>query len=91
MERKPYTGPLVVDVPTQDVCRLFEEWEPDVLQLVQVGPHPGLNSDIISDYFFQSVASYTAWAIHVVNPLPFYASGSVVLIGDAVSFPIGMC
>ncbi|KAJ7080838.1 FAD/NAD-binding domain-containing protein [Mycena epipterygia] len=31
----------------------------------------------------KSVDSYNAWAIHVVNPLPRYVSGSVVLIGDA--------
>ncbi|KAJ7681771.1 hypothetical protein B0H17DRAFT_942590 [Mycena rosella] len=31
----------------------------------------------------QHVESYSAWAIHVVKPLPCYAQGSVVLIGDA--------
>ncbi|KAJ6530254.1 hypothetical protein B0H19DRAFT_967599, partial [Mycena capillaripes] len=35
----------------------------------------------------ESVESYNAWAIHVVNPLPCYVAGSVVLIGDAVSYP----
>ncbi|KAJ6620964.1 FAD/NAD-P-binding domain-containing protein [Mycena sp. CBHHK59/15] len=65
MEGKPYVGPLVTDVATEDVSRLFVDWEPYVLQLIQY------------------VESYTAWAIHVVNPLPCYVSGSVVLIGDA--------
>ncbi|KAJ6477006.1 FAD/NAD-binding domain-containing protein [Mycena sanguinolenta] len=31
----------------------------------------------------QGVEKYNAWAIQVVNPLPCYVSGSVVLIGDA--------
>ncbi|KAF7350707.1 FAD NAD-binding domain-containing protein [Mycena sanguinolenta] len=31
----------------------------------------------------EGVETYNAWAIHVVNPLPCYVSGSVVLIGDA--------
>ncbi|KAJ7473609.1 hypothetical protein B0H11DRAFT_2236442 [Mycena galericulata] len=31
----------------------------------------------------KGVESYSAWAIHVVNPLPCYVSGPVVLIGDA--------
>ncbi|KAF7350687.1 FAD NAD-binding domain-containing protein [Mycena sanguinolenta] len=31
----------------------------------------------------QAAETYNAWAIHVVNPLPCYVSGSVVLIGDA--------
>ncbi|KAJ7166258.1 hypothetical protein C8R46DRAFT_1276176, partial [Mycena filopes] len=31
----------------------------------------------------ENVESYAAWAIHVVNPLPFCASGAATLIGDA--------
>jgi len=65
MEGKPYLKPLVTDAAVSDVSRLFENWEPDVLPLLQ------------------NVDSYVAWAIHVVNPLPCYASGPVVLIGDA--------
>ncbi|KAF7333435.1 FAD NAD-binding domain-containing protein [Mycena venus] len=37
--------------------------------------------DLLS--LIKSVESYNAWAIHVVNPLPRYVSGVVVLIGDA--------
>ncbi|KAJ7464503.1 hypothetical protein FB451DRAFT_1263683 [Mycena latifolia] len=65
MEGKPYPGALVADVDTQDVCKRFENWEPDLLPLIQ------------------HVESYSAWAIHVVSPLPCYVSGSVVLVGDA--------
>ncbi|KAJ7174835.1 hypothetical protein C8R46DRAFT_1252937 [Mycena filopes] len=31
----------------------------------------------------ENVESYAAWAIHVVDPLPFCASGAATLIGDA--------
>ncbi|KAJ7717963.1 hypothetical protein B0H16DRAFT_1798522 [Mycena metata] len=65
MEGKPYLGPLVSEAAAQDVCRLFENWEPDLRALIE-------NAD-----------SYTAWVIHVVNPLPCYVSGASVLIGDA--------
>ncbi|KAJ7438743.1 hypothetical protein FB451DRAFT_1378122 [Mycena latifolia] len=65
MEGKPHAGPLAADVAIEDVRRLFANWEPDVLHLIQ------------------HVESFTAWAIHVVRPLPFYASGHVVLIGDS--------
>ncbi|KAJ7644892.1 hypothetical protein FB45DRAFT_898914 [Roridomyces roridus] len=60
-----YDGPLVREVPNEEVVRLFENWEPDL--------HP----------LIKSVESYSAWAIHVVKPLPTYVSGPVVLLGDA--------
>ncbi|KAJ7689732.1 hypothetical protein B0H17DRAFT_1066144 [Mycena rosella] len=65
MEGKPYVVSMVTDAATEDVCRLFKNWEPDLLAMIR------------------NAESYTAWAIHVVNPLPCYASGFVVLIGDA--------
>ncbi|KAJ7133826.1 hypothetical protein C8R46DRAFT_1362359 [Mycena filopes] len=65
LEGTPYTKPLVADVTTAEVVKLFEDWEPVLPPLIQ------------------AVETYNAWAIHVVKPLPCYAAGAAVLIGDA--------
>ncbi|KAJ7670981.1 hypothetical protein B0H17DRAFT_1141721 [Mycena rosella] len=83
MEGGPREGPMVTDAATQDVCRLFNNWEPDFLAMIRVGTAPP--TEIYDLITLQNAESYTAWAIHVVNPHPCYASGFMVLVGHAPS------
>lgn len=74
-----------MDVSEKEILDQFEDWEIRCRALVKV-------SDVILVAYFlpflmllQCVENPSRWALHILRPLPYYADGRVVLLGDAVS------
>ena len=74
-----------MDVSEKEILDQFEDWEIHSRALVKV-------SDTILVACFppfltplKCVEKPSRWALHILRPLPHYADGRVVLLGDAVS------
>jgi salicylate hydroxylase len=77
-----YEGSTTTTASSQEVLSVFEGWEEEVRALLRVSHncHPELLSSTRS----QCIKQPTKWAITTLNPLDRYASGRVILAGDAV-------
>ena len=69
----------------QEVLSVFEGWEEEVQALLRVSLQLLLLFQILLTSLFQCIKQPTKWAIPTLNPLDRYASGRVILAGDAVS------
>lgn len=70
----------------RDVAPIFADWDPEVRDIMEVGRTP-IPEEPVHDAGPNPQTAHSAieWAIHDVEPLPFYAKGRVVLVGDSVS------
>ena len=86
-----FGGPWVVDVDPPYVASLFQGWEKDVDDLIQVRVQPLDEKTATPDAYdiFQCLGGLkiTRWTVNVLPALPFFARGNVAILGDAV----GIC
>ena len=78
-------GSSTTSASTQEVLSVFEGWEEEVRALLRVNHKlPSKISKIANFTRSQCIKQPTKWAITTLNPLDRYASGRVILAGDAV-------
>lgn len=76
----------VTECPQQELLDAYKDWEPEVERLLKVRfPLMFIQRKCRNDLAQQCIERPTRWAIHHLDPLPFYVSGRVALLGDAVS------
>ena len=66
----------------QEVLSVFEGWEEEVQALLRVSSQLLFYFAVLT--LSQCIKQPTKWAIPTLNPLDRYASGRVILAGDAV-------
>lgn len=81
-----YDGPSFVDVTKEEVIAIYDKWEEEVRVIVQVISFVRSINNFFSTFFWGSkhMEKPSRWVIRAINPLKSYASGSVILMGDAV-------
>ena len=86
-----YKGHWVSDGSREELVKSFDDFEPDLRELVKVG---SLHTDQICQSKQdppQLCEKPSKWALHVVKPLPFCVRKRAALIGDAVGLPQDKC
>lgn len=63
----------------------FTSWEPELQELLKVGHSMFPLTCNASNSSWQCIDTISKWAVHITKELPYFASGRVALIGDAVS------
>lgn len=85
-----FDGPIVVDVSPEELYRIYEGWETDVLSIIEVDLHcpstTRCNTQGLTQC--QCIPRFSRWAIQELNPLSHWVHGRVVLLGDAVRLPL---
>ena len=78
-------GSSTTTATTQEVLSVFDGWEEEVQALLKVSHncHPKFQN-WLTPTRSQCIKQPTKWAITTLNPLDRYASGRVILAGDAV-------
>ena len=79
-----HEGPSSTPASTQEVLSVFEGWEEEVRALLRVSHNYRPNFQNLLTSHVQCIKQPTKWAITTLNPLDRYASGRVILAGDAV-------
>ena len=81
-----YEGSSSTTTSIQEVLSAFEGWEEEVRALLRVSHNcdPIFPKIANFHFFVQCIKQPTKWAITSLNPLDRYASGRVILAGDAV-------
>lgn len=86
----------VIDVgpdEREELVKRFAGWGPEVQMLIRVCERKSDMASLgpIPTIFLlkpQELAKPTRWALHIVRRLPHFVSGSVAVLGDAVSLNI---
>lgn len=89
LEGTAFDGKEVEERTTEELIGLFEGWDIEVQQLIQViRTHSYESSDTAET--FQCIERPSRWAFRVLTGLPLYTHGRVVVqvVGDAVRNPI---
>ncbi|PPQ92631.1 hypothetical protein CVT25_007710, partial [Psilocybe cyanescens] len=79
-EGSRYEGPSFLDVTNDEVMPFFDKWEEEVRCLVKVD---SLQFSTFGKSDVLHMDKPSRWAIHAIKPLGAYASGPVLLLGDA--------
>jgi salicylate hydroxylase len=79
-----YEGSHTSTTSIQEVSSVFEGWDEEVGALLGVSHTSFQCSKIELIHFHKCIKKPTKWAIRALIPLDCYASGRVILAGDAV-------